>query len=43
MLLRLQTGMLCLADRGFNGAEQWRQASATGCWATTARSRVIGC
>ena len=26
----LQPGMLCLADRGFNGCEYWRQAQATG-------------
>ncbi len=30
LLPQLQLGMLCLADRGFNGAEQWRQAAATG-------------
>ncbi|MFO0205628.1 MAG: hypothetical protein ACK54L_05660, partial [Betaproteobacteria bacterium] len=23
-------GMLCLADRGFDGFERWRQAQATG-------------
>ena len=26
----LKPGMLCLADRGFNGYEHWRQAQATG-------------
>ena len=30
LLPRLEPGMLCLADRGFNGFEQWRQAQATG-------------
>lgn len=30
LLWRLNAGMLCLADRGFNGFEHWRQASATG-------------
>ena len=30
LLPRLGAGMLCLADRGFNGYEHWRQASATG-------------
>ena len=30
LLPRLGPGMLCMADRGFNGIEQWRQASATG-------------
>lgn len=30
LLPRLDAGMLCLADRGFNGYEHWRQASATG-------------
>ena len=30
LLSRLTPGMLCLADRGFNGYEHWRQASATG-------------
>jgi hypothetical protein len=30
LLPRLQPGMLCLADRGFNGAQQWQQAAATG-------------
>jgi hypothetical protein len=30
LLKRLQPGMLCLADRGFNGCEYWRQAQATG-------------
>lgn len=30
LLPRLGPGMLCLADRGFNGYEHWRQASATG-------------
>lgn len=30
LLARLAPGMLCLADRGFNGYEHWRQAQATG-------------
>jgi hypothetical protein len=30
LLPRLQPGMLCMADRGFNGFEQWRDARATG-------------
>src|SRR5258705_1873005 len=30
LLKGLQSGMLCLADRGFNGYEYWRQAQATG-------------
>lgn len=30
LLKRLEPGMLCLADRGFNGYEHWRQAKATG-------------
>ena len=30
LLPRLVPGMLCMADRGFNGFEQWRQAQATG-------------
>ena len=30
LLSRLAPGMLCLADRGFNGYEHWRQAVATG-------------
>jgi hypothetical protein len=30
LLKGLQPGMLCLADRGFNGCEYWRQAQATG-------------
>lgn len=30
LLPRLQPGMLCMADRGFNGFEQWRDAQATG-------------
>ncbi len=30
VLTRLAPGMLCLADRGFNGYEHWRQAQATG-------------
>ena len=30
LLPRLGPGMLCLADRGFNGYEHWRLASATG-------------
>jgi Transposase DDE domain len=30
LLPRLEAGMLCLADRGFNGYEHWRRASATG-------------
>lgn len=30
LLPRLGSGMLCLADRGFNGYEHWRQAAATG-------------
>jgi hypothetical protein len=30
LLPRLGPDMLCLADRGFNGYEHWRQASATG-------------
>jgi len=30
MLSSLQADMLCLADRGFNGFEQWEQAAATG-------------
>lgn len=30
LLAQLGPGMLCMADRGFNGAEQWRQAQATG-------------
>jgi hypothetical protein len=30
LLSRLEPGMLCLADRGFNGYEYWRQARATG-------------
>jgi hypothetical protein len=30
LLQRLTQGMLCLADRGFNGFEQWRQAQASG-------------
>ena len=30
LLARLGPGMLCLADRGFNGFELWRQAQATG-------------
>ena len=30
LLARLGPGMLCLADRGFNGFEHWRQAAATG-------------
>jgi len=30
LLKRLQPGMLCLADRGFNGYAYWRQAQATG-------------
>ena len=30
LLTRMGPGQLCLADRGFNGYEYWRQASATG-------------
>jgi hypothetical protein len=30
LLPRLEPGMLCMADRGFNGFEHWQQASATG-------------
>ena len=30
LLPRLAPGMLCMADRGFNGFEHWRQAKATG-------------
>jgi hypothetical protein len=30
LLGRLEPGMLCMADRGFNGFEHWRQAQATG-------------
>jgi hypothetical protein len=30
LLPRLEPGMLCMADRGFNGFEHWRQAQATG-------------
>ena len=30
LLPRLGPGMLCMADRGFNGFEHWRQARATG-------------
>jgi Insertion element 4 transposase N-terminal/Transposase DDE domain len=30
LLEALKPGMLCLADRGFNGFEHWEQASATG-------------
>ena len=30
LLARLAPGMLCMADRGFNGFEHWRQAKATG-------------
>jgi len=30
LLASLKPGMLCLADRGFNGFEQWEQARATG-------------
>ncbi|CAN7779768.1 IS4 family transposase [Variovorax sp. LjRoot84] len=30
LLPRLEPGMLCLADRGFNGFEHWQQAQATG-------------
>jgi len=30
LLPRLKPGMLCMADRGFNGFEHWRQAQATG-------------
>jgi hypothetical protein len=30
LLAHLRPGMLCMADRGFNGCEYWRQAQATG-------------
>jgi hypothetical protein len=30
LLGAMEPGMLCLADRGFNGAAQWQQARATG-------------
>ena len=30
LLPRLEPGMLCMADRGFNSFEHWRQAKATG-------------
>src|SRR5450830_52976 len=30
LLTRMDRSMLCLADRGFNGFEYWRQAQATG-------------
>lgn len=30
LLVHLRPGMLCLADRGFNGYEHWREASASG-------------
>ena len=30
LLGAMEPGMLCLADRGFNGATQWQQARATG-------------
>ena len=30
LLAHLGPGMLCMADRGFNGYEYWRQAQATG-------------
>jgi hypothetical protein len=30
LMAHLAPGMLCLADRGFNGFEHWRQAQATG-------------
>jgi len=30
LLSRLTAGMLCMADRGFNGFEHWRQARQTG-------------
>jgi hypothetical protein len=30
LLAHLRPGMLCMADRGFNGHEHWRQAQATG-------------
>lgn len=39
LLARLKPGMLCLADRGFNGFEHWEQARATGAdllWRCTA-------
>lgn len=43
LLKRLAAGMLCLADRGFNGYAHWRQARATGAdllWRCT-RSRQL--
>ena len=30
LLPRLESGMLCMADRGFNSFEHWRRAKATG-------------
>jgi len=30
LLAKLRPGMLCMADRGFNGFEHWEQARATG-------------
>lgn len=30
ILSRMSKGMLCLADRGFNGYQHWREAAATG-------------
>ena len=39
----LQPGMLCLADRGFNGYEYWQQARATGAqllWRCTSNRKL---
>ena len=43
LLSRLGPNMLCLADRGFNGFEHWRQARATGAqllWRCTLERRL---
>jgi len=43
LLRTLGAGMLCLADRGFNGFEHWRRARATGAhllWRCMAKRRL---
>lgn len=43
LLARLEAGMLCLADRGFNGYDHWVEAQATGAqllWRCSTRRKL---